>query len=267
MGVFESIDGLSPALILLLDLACTIIGGAILTFIIVKLLRKLLKKSSHVDDAMSVFIVNVIKVACIIIIVAMALQFLGVSASTIVAVLGAAGAAIALALKDSLANIAGGFMILVTHPFGKGDLISVGENRGYVEEIDLFLTTLRTFDRRTITIPNGLINTAVVYNESNREIRRIDCKFSISYDADIDAAKDVIKSVRNRSKLILDFPEPIIGVKEHGDNGITLDAFAYCKTEDIWDAKYYFEEHVKKAFDEAGIEIPYPHIDVNVVKD
>ena len=262
MELFESIEGLGPIWVFLIKLACTILGGLIATFIIVKLLRKLLKKSKRVDDAMTVFIVNVVKVACAIVIISVALQMLGVSASTIVAVLGAAGAAIALALRDSLANIAGGFMILITHPFGRGDLISVGENRGYVEEIDLFLTTLRTFDRRTITIPNGLINTSVVYNESNRDIRRVDCTFTVSYDTDIAKAKAVLHQICADSGLILDDPAPIIGVKEHGENGVVFDAFVYCKTEDIWDTGYYFREAVKNAFEEDGIEIPYPHVTV-----
>ena len=267
MEIFESISELSPLGVFIINFGCVLLGGMLATWIIIRALCKILKKSERIDDAMSIFIVNVVKVACIIVLIAILLQMLGVSMSTIVAVLGAAGAAIALALKDSLANIAGGFMILVTHPFGRGDLISVGENRGYVEEIDLFLTTLRTLDRRTITIPNGVINTSVVYNESNRDIRRTDATFSVSYDTDIAKAKEVIREVCRRSDLILDEPEPIIGVKSHGDNGILIDAFAYCKTEDIWDAGYSFREEVKKAFQEAGIEIPYPHMDVKIEKE
>lgn len=266
MEIIEKISGLDPFLISLLKLAATLLGGIIATGIIVKLLRKVLKKSSSLDDAMAVFVVNVVKVTCIIIVAAMVLQALGVNISTIVAVLGAAGAAVALALRDSLANIAGGFMILVTHPFGEGDLISVGPDRGYVEEIDLFLTKLRTMDRRTITIPNGLINTAVVYNESNRDIRRVDSQFSVSYDTDIDRAKAILREICAESSLILDEPEPIIGVREHGESGIVIDALVYCNTEDIWDAGYEIREKAKKAFDKAGIEIPYPHVDVNMVK-
>ena len=264
MSYISELTGLGPVLSFIIALAITVVIGLLVIYCVIKILRKVLRKSDGMDEAMSVFIVNFVKVGCIIILIAIVLQMCGVSMSTIVAVLGAAGAAIALALRDSLANIAGGFMILITRPFGEGDLVSVGQDRGYVEKIDLFLTTLRTFDRRTITIPNGVINTSVIYNESNRDIRRVDCVFSIGYGADIDRAKAVLRRVCQEGTLILDDPEPIIGVRDHEDSAITLDLFAYCKTADIWNARYYLEEAVKKAFDEEGIEIPYQHVEVHV---
>ena len=167
-------------------------------------------------------------------------------------------------MKDSLANVAGGIMIIITHPFKQGDLISVGENRGYVEAIDLFLTKLRTFDRRTVSIPNGLINTSVVYNESDREIRRVDRSYSIAYEADIAKAIDTLKRVCAESEFIVSDPPPIIGAGTYGDNGITIECLAYCRMEDYWNAGYDLNKRVKDAFAEEGIEIPYPHMDVTV---
>lgn len=266
MGNFEFIAGLGYGWVFVIDLACIIAGGIIGTIIITKVLRRMFRKSKNIDDAIVTFLVNAAKVLCIVIILTLLLQRLGVQMPTIVAVLGAAGAAIALALRDSLANIAGGVMIIVTHPFRQGDLISIGNDRGRVEHIDLFLTTLRTLDYRTITVPNGIINTSVVYNETNRDIRRVDCEFSISYESDIEKAKEILHNICLDGDLILDDPEPMIGVTGHKDSGITIECLAYCRQDDQWDTRYYLYETAKTAFDEAGIEIPYPHLNISVVK-
>ena len=267
MGIFEPIANLGPAWVFVINLACVIVAGFLITAGIVKALRKVLKRSEKIDDAIVIFVVNAVKVICIVILVTIILQMFGVSMTTIVAVLGAAGAAIALALKDSLANVAGGIMIIITHPFGAGDLISVGETRGYVEAIDLFLTKLRTFDRRTVTIPNGIINTSVVYNESNRQIRRVDRYYSIAYEADLSRAIEVLHKVCEESEYIVAEPAPIIGAGKYEDSGITVECLAYCNVEDYWNAGYDLGKRVKEAFAEAGIEIPYPHMDVTMRDD
>ena len=264
MGIFEPIASLGPGWVFVINLACVVFGGFIVTAIIVKTLRKVLRKSEKIDNAIITFVVNAVKVICIVIFVTIILQLFGVSMTTIVAVLGAAGAAVALALRDSLANVAGGIMIIITHPFGAGDLISVGETRGYVESIDLFLTKLRTFDRRTVTIPNGIINTSVVFNESNREIRRVDRYYSIAYEADIPKAIEVLKKVCEDSEYVVSDPAPIIGPSKYEESGVTIDCLAYCKVDDYWNAGYDLGKRVKDAFAEAGIEIPYPHMDVTV---
>lgn len=264
MDIFEPIANMGPVGIFFANLICTIAGGVIATVIIVRVLKHILKKSDRVDNAVVKFVVNAVKAVCITILVAIVLQMFGVSMSTIVAVLGAAGAALALALRDSLANIAGGFMIIITHPFSEGDLISVNNDRGRVEHIDLFLTTLRTLDLKTVTIPNGLINTSVVYNESNQELRRVDCRFSISYDADIDRAKEILRRICEEGSLITMEKEPCIGIKKHEDSGLQLECLAYCKEGDQWNAEYYLNEAVRNEFAKAGIVIPYPHVDVTM---
>lgn len=266
MGMFEPIAALGPGWVFVINLVCVAAGGMICIVIIIRILRQMLKKSSAIDNAIITFIVNAVKVACMIILITIILQMFGVSMSTIVAVVGTAGAAIALAIRDSLANIAGGVMIIVTHPFRQGDMIRVGEDRGIVEKIDLFLTTLRATDYKTITIPNGVINTSVIYNETDREVRRIDCEFTINYDTEVEKAKKVLREVCRNGEIILNDPEPWIGVTRHEENGMVVECLAYCKQEDQWDARYYLNEAVKAAFEEAGIEFPSPHLDVNVVK-
>ena len=248
-----------------LKLVLTVIIGLIIIRIVMKLTRKWLDKSDA-DPSVYTFVKNAVKVICIIILVTMCLGMIGIPMSTVIAVLGAAGAAIALALKDSLANIAGGLMIIITKPFNKDDLIDVGEVSGKVEKIDLFLTTLKTYDNKTITIPNGLINTSILINHSRETKRRVDCTFSISYKNDIGKAKEILAAVCDACPEIIREPEPLIGVANHGDSAIIMDVKAWCETDDYWDVKYFLEENVKIAFDENDIEIPYPQMDVFIKK-
>ena len=247
----------------ILSIAVTILIGLILLQIIILITKHILKKSA-LDSMIVSFFVTVIRVAGIIVIIAICLDALGVSTGTIVAVLGAAGAAIALALKDSLANVAGGIMIVITQPFKQGDLINVGEYRGRVQKIDLFLTTLRTLNYRTITVPNGIMNTSILVNESREERRRVDLEFGISYDSDIEKAKDIMRKVCESSPLILKDPAPGVGVRRNDDSAVVLDLMAWCATDDYFSAEYYLKEEVKKAFDGEGINIPFPQIDVHV---
>ena len=258
----EKLAGLAEVGIRLL---LTVIIGLIVIKIIMKITRKSLDKSGA-DPSVYAFIKNAVKIVCIIVIVTMCLGIMGIPMSTVVAVLGAAGAAIALALRDSLANVAGGFMIIITKPFSKDDLIDVGEVSGKVEKIDLFLTTLKTYDNKTITIPNGLINTSILVNHSKESRRRVDCTFSIGYGNDIGKAKEILAAVCDACPDVIKEPAPVIGVANHGDSAVIMDVKAWCETDDYWDVKYFLEENVKIAFDEHDIEIPYPQMDVFIKK-
>ncbi|MGN0694463.1 MAG: mechanosensitive ion channel family protein [Lentihominibacter sp.] len=266
MGKIKYVADLGEGWVFVLNIVLMIVLGLAAIKIITIVVKKLLKRMEQVDSSIHTFILNGVRGICYVILIGMVLQMLGVGISTIVAVLGAAGAAIALALKDSLANIAGGIMIIATHPFSKGDLVSINGNRGRVEKIDLFLTTLQTLDRKTITIPNGIINTSVVYNESDRDVRRVDCRFTVSYDTDLDKAKDVLAAVCESCPEILRDPAVDMGVVEHGDSGIVIEVLAYCMVDDYFHVKYYLMETVKKAFEEQGIEIPFPHLDVKLTR-
>lgn len=250
----------------LIRLALIIIIGLIVITILLAVIRRLLKKIDSLDEMLHSFIINAVRVICIIVLIAICLDTLGVNIGTIVAVLGAAGAAIALALKDSLSNVAGGLMIIITQPFKQGDLINIGEYRGRVQKIGLFLTTLRTLNYQTITIPNGLVNTSILVNESREETRRVDLTFSISYDSDVTRAKEVLREVCRKTDLVLKTPEPSIGVRSNDDSAVVLDLMAWCRTEDYFKTEYYLLEEVKKAFDAAGITIPYPHMVVQIEK-
>lgn len=253
--------------IMLLRLAVAVIIGLLFIKVVLAVTKKALDRSS-LDPVIYSFIIKAIKVVAVIILVTVCLGMLGIQMSTIITVIGAAGAAIALALRDSLANIAGGVMIILTQPFKKDDLIDVesatGNVSGKVEKIDLFLTTLKTYDNKTITVPNGIINTSVLVNHSREDSRRVDCIFNIGYDSDIGLAKDILRKVCDENPLIFKEPEPLIGVANHGESSVVMDLKAWCRTDDYWDVKYYLEEEVKLAFDRSGINIPYAQMEVHL---
>lgn len=240
-------------------------GGLLLIKIILRITKKALAKTS-LDAAIHTFVLSAMRIVLYIVLTVALLGVMEVPTTPIITVLGAAGAAIALALKDSLGNIAGGLLILVNQPFKKGDEIDIAGNYGAVDEIDLFVTTLRTYDNKVITIPNGTINTSVITNYSREEKRRVDCKFGISYDSDLALAKTVLLEVVKSNPDIFEDPAPFIGVASHDESAVLLDLKVWCSTENYYNVKYWLTEQVKLAFDEANISIPYPQMDVHVVQ-
>ncbi len=239
--------------------------GAIAIKIILKVLKRALQKTP-VDQALHTFIGNVVKVILWLMVIVTALGKLGIPTSTFVTVIGACGAAIALALKDSLSNVAGGILILLNKSFGKGDFIEVSGVSGSVDSIDLLTTILRTVDNKVVSIPNGSISTSVLTNYSKENLRRVDCQFGIGYDSDIDVVKRVLQDVVNSCQQALNEPATFIGVNSHGDNAVLIDCRVWTRNTDYWQVKYYLEENVKKAFDAAGISIPFPQVDVHMIE-
>lgn len=249
------------------------ITGALLIvlvgFIIIKIIDKILihaLEKSKLDSVLHVFVKNVLNFILFVVIIIMALDALNVDTKSFITILGVSGAAVALALKDSLSNFAGGIVILFTQQFKKDDYIDIGGTSGTVKNIDLILTTLVTFDNKIITIPNGLVSTSVLTNYSKADTRRVDCVFGIGYDDDLRLAKETMLKVMHKNEDIFSFPEPIIGVKENADSCILIDFKVWTNTENYWNVKYYLEENVKLAFDEEGISIPYNQIDVHMKK-
>ena len=242
-----------------------LIAGFLLIKGVLKLIKKALGKS-NLDASVHKFIITAARYSLYILLVIVILASLKVPTTPLVTMLGACGAAVALALKDSLGNIAGGIIILANKPFLRGEFIEIGDVSGSVQSIDLLVTTLKTADNKVITIPNGTITTSVLVNYSREEMRRVDCQFGISYDSDLAKAKDVLMAAAESNPYIFADPEPIVGVAAHQDSCILLDLKVWCSTAKYFDVKYFLEEQVKLAFDEAGITIPYPQMDVRVIK-
>lgn len=237
--------------------------GYIIIKVVCSILKKILSKSK-LDEVIHTFVINCSRVVLWVIVLVTALNYLGIPPGALLTVVGTAGVAVALALKDSLGNFAGGILIIVTKPFGKGDYIEDYQTAGRVEKIDLLYTTLITFDNKMITIPNGKLANSTVVNYSRAENRRVDCNFEIGYGDDIIQAKEILKEVAESNPIILTDREIVIGVSGHNDSSIAIDLKVWCKTEEYWTVKYFLEEQVKRSFDEAGISIPYPQIDVHL---
>lgn len=205
-------------------------------------------------------LLSVLKVAVIIIV----LEYWGMSLSSFAAVIASAGVAIGLALQGSLSNFAGGFIILLIRPFKVGDYVEARGHGGTVEQIGLFYTQLVTPDNKQILIPNGSVSNDSLINYSAKNTRRVDLTFSVGYEDDILHVRRVLKDIVNNHKLIINEPEPFIGVVEHGDNAIKFATRVWCKTEDYWTIYLDLLEEVKVRFDEEGITIPYPKMDLTV---
>ena len=191
---------------------------------------------------------------------------LGVPMSSVVAAVTSAGLALGLALQGGLSNIAGGFIILVFKPFAVGDFITFGAHSGKVKSINLFYTKLITADNRQIMIPNSAITNDVLIDDTVLPTRRVDSQFCVSYTSDIDEVRRVILEVVGKDDQILTDPAPEVLLDKHDQSSINFISRVYCNTENYWAVKFRLNENVKKAFDENGIEIPYPQLDVHISK-
>ena len=241
----------------------------IIGFIVIKILDSLTAKAlnkSSIDPTLHKFIRHGVVAICWIVLIGVALPYIGVSLSTFIAVLGVAGAAIALALKDSLGNIAGGIIIIVSKPFKKGDTVEISGTIGTVDQIDLIFTTLLTPDNRMAYIPNGKLSTSTIVNYTSEERRRVDCKFGVSNKSCLQKAKEILWSTAEKNDLIMKDPAPVIGIAEQSDGMVYIDMRVWCATENVLSVKYFLEENVKMAFDEAGIETQTPYVNVYIKK-
>ena len=189
---------------------------------------------------------------------------IGIETTSFIAVVGAAGLAIGLALQGSLANFAGGVLILIFKPFRVGDTIEAEGYLGSVAEIQILYTVLNTFDNRRVVIPNGNLSNATLTNVSVYDKRRCDMTFGIGYDDDIDKAKKILQRLFEEDERSLTEPAPRICVGGLGDNSVDLMFRPWVGTDDLWPYYWDMQEKVKKAFDEEGISIPYPQRDVHL---
>ena len=219
--------------------------------------KKILKKAS-VDVSLVSFISQIVYVLVIIFAVVASLDEAGIKTTSFVAVLGALGFAIGLALQGSLSNFASGVLILIFKPFRVHDFIQGAGTSGTVYEIQVFSTILKTPDNKTIIIPNSKLTTDIVINFNLQDKRRIDFMFGISYESNIATAKNIIKDIFDKEELILEEPKSIIGVENFGDSVVNIAARPWVKTEDYWDVYYRLMEKIKVEFDNNNIQLSYP---------
>jgi small conductance mechanosensitive channel len=220
-----------------------------------------------IDKAVAGFISNIVYALVFAATVLMALSQVGIETTSFVAILGAAGLAVGLALQGSLSNFASGVLIIVLRPFKSGDYIEAGGQAGSVERIEIFATELRTPDNKTIIMPNSAIMGGAIVNYSRQKTRRIDLVIGVSYDADLRQAKEVLKSVLDKEPRILKEPAYTVAVQALADSSVNFVVRPWVNTTDYWPTYFSLVENIKIALDEANITIPYPQMDVHLHKD
>lgn len=250
----------------ILTAALVFIVGYIVLRVISKVIAKTMKKTK-LDISLQKFFVKTINIIGIILILICSLATAGISTTGLIAGFSAAGAAVALALKDSLANLAGGIVLLITHPFVTGDYIEINSYSGTVKEIDILQTKLITADNKTIVIPNGLLSSDEVVNYTKEKTRRVDLNIGVSYDSNIDAAKKAVIRAASLEKKIISDKEVFVRVSEYSDNAVELSVRVWAKTEDYWDVYFGMTEKIRECFVEDGVEIPYQRVDVHMVEN
>jgi small conductance mechanosensitive channel len=240
-----------------------LIIGRIAVGMIVSLIRRLMLRGK-VDETLVGFISNIVRVLLLAFVFIAALNNLGVQTTSLIAILGAAGLAIGLALQGSLANFASGVMLIVFRPFTKGEYVEAGGTSGSVEEIRIFNTVLKTPDNKVVVVPNGNIIGGNITNYSREETRRLDMVVGVGYNDDLKQVKAVLTELVKADPRILEDPAPTIAVLELGDNSVNLAVRPWVKTADYWGVHFDLTEKIKITFDERGISIPYPQRDVHM---
>jgi len=243
-------------------LAIFIIGRWVAN-LITKGVRRLLERAD-VDATLVKFLSNIVRILLLIFVILAAIGQLGIQTTSLIAVLGAAGLAVGLALQGSLSNFAAGVLVIIFRPYKVGDYIEAAGVAGTVDEVQIFNTVMNTPDNKRIIVPNSQITGGIITNYSAHETRRVDFTFGIGYADDIDKAKSIIEEVLTGDERVLEDPAPQIVVAELADSSVNIVARPWAKAADYWGLKFDVTETVKKRFDAEGISIPFPQRDVHV---
>ena len=247
-----------------LILVILLVAGYAAIRIVVTLLDRTMKRAG-MDKGVRTFLRSGLKVVLWLVLICVLLGYIGVPMTSLVAVLSVLGLAVSLAIQGTLSNLAGGIMILSSHPFSSGDFVEVGDKSGTVKEVGLVYTKLVTRDNKVIYVPNGEISSKTIINYTANDTRRVDLKFTTSYDAPPDTVKACITRVVGEHPLTLPTPEPVIRVNAYGSSSIEYVCLVWCATADYWTVYFDLTEQVKVAFDKAGVEITYDHLNVHMV--
>ena len=233
---------------------------------IAKLITRLIEKN-NVDVTLVKFFENIIYYSLLVVVIISAAGQLGINTTSFLTIVGAAGLAIGLALKDSLSNFASGVMLIMFHPYRVGDFIDTAGVSGSVMDIALFNTTLHTPDNQKVIIPNSKITSDVITNVTANDTRRIDLVIGIGYDDDIKKAKGILEGIIKEETRVLDTPATNIAVSELADSSVNFVVRPWIKTSDYWDVYFALTEKIKTVFDKEGISIPYPQQDLHIIKE
>ena len=237
---------------------------------VAKAVSDLVKKGfskGKMDPTLVSFLGNIVYFLLLATVVIAVLDVVGIQTTSLVAVIGAAGLAVGLALQGSLANFASGVMLILFRPFKQGDFVAAGGETGIVEEITLFTTNMKTPDNKAVIVPNAAITGGSITNFSAKKERRVDFVFGIGYGDDIKKAKEVIWDVLNADERILKDPEATVGVLELADSSVNFAVRPWVKASDYWGVFFDINEAIKLRFDQEGISIPFPQQDVHMYQE
>lgn len=250
----------------LIALVCLWIGIRLSKWIM-KLIRRSFEKSK-IDPTVSSFLLSIIHILLYVLVFITAVSIMGIQVTSFVTLLGTAGVTIGLALQGSLSNFAGGVLILLLKPFVIGDYIreDTHNNEGTVISIDIFYTRLRTFDGKVVVIPNGTLSNTSLTNLTKQEKRRLDLTIPVEYSVDLRKVKTIMENVVTHEPLVLQNEPKDFVLDDFADSSMTMIVHVWVKTDDYWQAKWNVMENMKYAFDEAGITIPFPQMDVHMVE-
>lgn len=247
--------------------------GALLTLIIgmwvISIIRRIIRKrfeKRDMESSLRGFLNSMIGILLKVLLWITVIGMMGVEMTSFIAIIGAVGFAIGMALSGTLQNFAGGVMILLFKPFKSGDFIDAQGYTGTVNEIQIFNTILKTPDNKTVIIPNGGLSTGAMVNFSTEPRRRVDFVFGIGYGDDVDKAKQVLMNLINNDSRILKDPEPFVAVKELADSSVNIVVRVWAEAANYWGIYFDLTENVYKTFDKEGLNIPFPQMDVHVQK-
>ncbi len=239
--------------------------GKLVVGLVVRALHKVMQRQ-EVDKTLETFICNLVRVVLLVVVAIAAISALGIETTSFIAIFGAAGLAVGLALQGSLSNFASGVLIVLFRPYRVGDFVEAAGISGVVEQVQILTTVLRTGDNKQIIVPNGQIMDSIITNYSANETRRVDMVVGVSYDDDLDKVRATIQELVAAEERILDEPACTIAVSELADSSVNFVVRPWVKTPDYWGVMFDLTEAIKKRFDKEGISFPFPQQDVHVYK-
>ena len=239
--------------------------GKLVVSMIVRGMRKVMQKQ-EIDKTLETFVSNLVRMVLMVIVVIAAISQLGIETTSFIAIFGAAGLAVGLALQGSLSNFAAGVLIVLFRPYRVGDFIEGAGIAGVVEQVQILTTVLRTGDNKRIIVPNGQIMDSIITNYSANDTRRVDMVVGVSYDDDLDTVRSVLEELVAAEERILDDPACTIAVSELADSSVNFVVRPWVQTGDYWGVKFDMTEAIKKRFDKEGISFPFPQQDVHLYK-
>lgn len=246
-------------------LVCLLVASVVAIRVLVSLADRAMIQAK-LDRGVRTFLRSGLKVILWLVAVCVLLGYLGVPMTSMVALLSVLGLALSLAVQGTLSNLAGGILILTSHPFSAGDFVEAGEIKGTVQEVGLIYTKLDTVDNRVVFVPNGEISGKTLTNYSANDTRRVDLSFTASYDDPPEKVKECIARVVGEHPLTLPTPEPLIRVNAYQSSSVEYVVRVWCATGDYWTVYFDLMEQVKAAFDSSGIEMTYEHLNVHMVE-